>query len=55
MLSQIGYIGSIIRPTPAQEKRLQKIMDDFCMGSKRVAKKKLYTPPTEGGAGAYKP
>ncbi len=49
MLSQIGYNGSIVRPSPAQEKRLQKIMDDFCVGNKRVAKKKLYTPPTEGG------
>jgi hypothetical protein len=51
MISQIGYIGSIIRPTVQQEKRMQKLMDDFCVGSMRTAKKKLYTPLNEGGLG----
>jgi hypothetical protein len=54
MLSQIGYIGSIVRPTLQQEKRLQKIMDDFCIGSMCTAKKKLYMPLSEGGLGLIK-
>jgi hypothetical protein len=54
MLSQIGYIGSIIRPTPQQEKRIQTLMDDFCVGTMRTAKKKLYMPQNEGGLGLIK-
>jgi exonuclease III len=51
MLSQIGYLGSILTPSNQQINRLQKLMDDFCMGTLRVAKKKLYLPPSEGGLG----
>ncbi|MFN9938975.1 MAG: hypothetical protein ACK56I_05830, partial [bacterium] len=49
MLSQIGYIGSILSPTNNQSKRLQDLMDKFCLGTMRVAKKKLYLPPAQGG------
>jgi hypothetical protein len=51
MLSQIGYLGCIITPTDAQFKALQKILDDFCLGTLRIAKKKLYLPANEGGLG----
>jgi len=51
MLSQIGYLGSIISPTPGQLKRMQEILDNFCLSTMRVAKKKLYTPANEGGLG----
>jgi hypothetical protein len=54
MLSQIGYIGSILSPTNNQLKRLQDLMDKFCLGSMRVAKKKLYLPPSLGGLGLIK-
>jgi len=51
MLSQIGYLGCIITPSEQQFKRLQKLVDDFCLGPLSVAKKRLYLPPTEGGLG----
>jgi hypothetical protein len=51
MLSQIGYLGCIITPTEAQFKALQKELDDFCLGTLRIAKKKLYLPVSEGGLG----
>jgi hypothetical protein len=54
MLSQIGYIRLIICPTLQQEKRLQKLMDDFRIGTMRTAKKKLYIPLNEGGLGLIK-
>jgi hypothetical protein len=54
LLSQIGYIGCIIRPTPVQENNLQKALNDFCLGTLRTAKKKLYTPVSEGGLGLIK-
>jgi len=51
MLSQIGYLGSIITPSKVQLHRLQKIMDDFCTGNMRIAKRKLYAAPGDGGLG----
>jgi hypothetical protein len=54
MLSQIGYIGSFLSPTNNQMKRLQDIMDKFCLGTMRIAKKKLYLPPSQGGLGLIK-
>jgi len=51
MLSQIGYLGSIIMPSDAQLKRLQDLLDKFCLGTLRVAKKRLYLPAREGGLG----
>ena len=51
MLSQIGYLGSIITPSTRQFKLLQDIMDNFCLGTLRIAKNKLYNPPSEGGLG----
>jgi hypothetical protein len=54
LLSQIGYIGSIVSPTAEQEKNLQKALNDFCIGTMRTAAKKLYTPLSEGGLGLIK-
>jgi hypothetical protein len=51
MLAQIGYIGSIITPTQAQFKKMQELIDNFCLGSLRTARKKLYLPPAKGGLG----
>jgi hypothetical protein len=51
MLSQIGYLGAIISPTTLQLKRLQDILDNFCLSNLRIAKKKLYITPQEGGLG----
>jgi hypothetical protein len=52
MLSQIGYLGCIITPNDQQLKRLQKLVDEYCLGPLRVAKKRLYLPPNEGGVGS---
>jgi hypothetical protein len=54
MISQIGYLGCIITPSQGQTNRLQKLLDDFCTGSSRIAKKKLYMPPGLGGLGLIK-
>ncbi len=54
MLSQIGYIGSILTPIANQQKRLQDLLDKFCLNNLRVAKKKLYLPPAQVGLGLIK-
>ncbi len=51
MLSQIGYLGCIITPSDQQLRRLQEMLDNFCLGSLRIAKKRLYLPACEGGLG----
>jgi hypothetical protein len=55
MLSQIGYTGSFITPDRNQLKRMQDIMDAFCLGSMRVACKKTVPSTYLRGARAYKP
>jgi hypothetical protein len=44
MLSQVGYLGCIITPSEPQITRMQNLMDNFCFGSMRVTKKRLYLP-----------
>jgi hypothetical protein len=51
MLSQIGYLGSILNPSVEQINTLQNKMDKYCLGNLRIAKKKLYSPVSEGGLG----
>jgi hypothetical protein len=51
MISQIGYLGSVITPTEVQTRNMQAILDNFCLGSMNTAKKKRYIPATEGGLG----
>jgi hypothetical protein len=51
MLSQVGYLGCIISPSEPQITRMQNLMDNFCLGSMRIAKKRLYLPSCEGGLG----
>ena len=51
MISQIGYLGSVITPTEAQTRNMQAILDNFCLGSMNTARKKRYIPATEGGLG----
>ncbi len=54
MLSQIGYLGCILTPSKLQLKRLQTSLDNFCLGSTRLAKKWLYLSASEGGLGLVK-
>jgi hypothetical protein len=51
MISQIGYLGSVITPTVQQTRLLQETLDKFCLGPLNIAKKKRYVPVTEGGLG----
>jgi hypothetical protein len=51
MLSQIGYTGSFITPDWNQTKRMQDLMDNFCLGTIRFARKKFYLPANMGGGG----
>jgi hypothetical protein len=51
MLSQIGYIGSIITPSEDQFKAMQKVMDDYCIGSIKIANNRKYLHPKMGGMG----
>ncbi len=43
MISQIGYLGCIITPSGGQTNLLQKLLDDFCTGTSRIARKKNFT------------
>jgi hypothetical protein len=51
MLSQIGYFGSIITPSIADIRTLQKTIDDFCIGKIKIAQNRKYIPPASGGMG----
>jgi hypothetical protein len=51
MLSLIGYIGCIITPTDDLFVQMQKTIDDFCIGTLKVAKNRKYEPPSAGGIG----
>jgi hypothetical protein len=51
MLSQIGYLGSIITPSEGQLRLMQETLDRYCLGTMNTAKKKRYIPVTEGGLG----
>jgi hypothetical protein len=51
MLSQVGYLGCIISPSEPQLTRLQKLIDNFCVGTLKIAKTRLYLPTCEGGMG----
>jgi hypothetical protein len=51
MLSEIGYLDCIITLSELQIKRLQTALDNFCLGSIRLAKKRLYLPSNEGELG----
>ena len=51
MLSQLGYIGSIISPLQEQLTGIQKKINKYAMGSMIVAENRLYLPLNEGGLG----
>jgi hypothetical protein len=53
LLSQIGYTGSFITPSRDQLKQMQDLMDNFCLGTMRFARKKTISPSKPGGAGTH--
>ena len=51
LISQIGYIGCIISPTPNQLSEAQNLIDSFVNNGLTIAADRLYTKPSEGGLG----
>ena len=51
LLSQIGYIASILTPDNIQLDRIQQILDKFVLGKLNIAKDRFYRPPCETGLG----
>jgi hypothetical protein len=52
MLSQIGYLGCIIKPTKPQLKNFSEVINNFVKGSLNVSKDRLAMSPGEGGVGS---
>jgi hypothetical protein len=51
LLSQVSYIGSIVMPNDDTLIRLQNLLNTFALGNIRMARERLYIPPSEGRAG----
>jgi len=51
MISLIGYLGCIITPPDDVMRAMQKTIDDFCIGTLKVAKNRKYEPAKLGGLG----
>jgi hypothetical protein len=51
MISLIGYLGCIITPPEDVMRAMQKSIDDFCIGTLKVAKNRRYEPAKMGGMG----
>jgi hypothetical protein len=51
MLSQIGYLRCIVRPTRDQISKFSKITFEFIKGSMAIAKDRLTEAPIHGGLG----
>jgi hypothetical protein len=51
MLSQIGCLGCIIIPTDTALNRIQNLIDNFCIGTIKIANNQKYLPPPSGGMG----
>jgi hypothetical protein len=54
MLSQIGYLGCIIRPTAEQMRTMSEIINNFIKGTLNVSRDKITLPTEEGGVGMIK-
>ena len=48
MLSQLGYLGSIVSPLPEQLIRILKKMNKYAMGNMIIAENRIYIPLTKG-------
>jgi hypothetical protein len=51
LLSQLGYYGSIVSPTPVYLESINNIMINFVTGGKRVSKDRLFVDTNKGGLG----
>ena len=48
LLSLINHLGCFIMPQEDQIDKMQKIIDNFCVGTLNCAKGRLYTFPKKG-------
>ena len=53
LLPQLNYIGTILMPNDATIENLSEIMENFVTQGLNIAKKRLYTPASEGGLGLF--
>jgi len=53
LFCQILYLGNFIMPSAEKIKSLQKILDDFAVGTMNFAKKKIYMQKNQGGLGLF--
>ena len=51
LLSLINHLGCFMMPKDDQIEKMQKIIDNFCVGTLNCAKGRLYTFPKKGGLG----
>ena len=51
LLSQIGFIGTILDPSPAQFQELYKILNYFIIKNEKISTVKLFSKPESGGLG----
>jgi hypothetical protein len=51
LLSQVSFHGSILQPSTDTVKKIQAVMNNYVIGSLRVAIDRLYTDPGRGGLG----
>jgi exonuclease III len=51
LISQLGYVGSILMPDDDTLLQLQNLINNFVLGNIRLSKDRLYLPVEEGGGG----
>jgi hypothetical protein len=50
MFQQLNHFGCIFMPADLNLTRIQKCIDDFCIGTLNVARERYYISPEKGGA-----
>ncbi len=53
LFSQILYLGSFLMPNPDKIRSMQKILDDFALGSMNFARDRITQPISMGGLGLF--
>jgi hypothetical protein len=54
LVSLLNYLGCFLMPKPATLNAIQKSVDDFIIGSEKIARARIYLPPDCGGLGCFK-
>jgi len=53
LFSQILYLGSFLMPSQQKITEMQKILDEFAVGSMNFSKTRITLPPEQGGLGLF--